>query len=48
LKEKYRKIKWREDEEEHVSSYRMTFRIKKVLDLGRGSIRSFSVENSLW
>jgi hypothetical protein len=39
--------KWREDEEEDVSSYWMTLRKRE--DTGKeGSTRSHSVENSLW
>ena len=36
----------REYEEEDVSSYRITFRIKKILAVERGSTRSHSVEIS--
>jgi hypothetical protein len=42
LRGKYR------NEEEGVSSYWMTLRKKKILEIERGSTRSHPVENSLW
>jgi hypothetical protein len=36
-----------EDEEKDVSSYWMTLKKKRVLEIGRGRTRSYSVENSL-
>jgi hypothetical protein len=37
-----------EDEEEEVSSYCMFIRKDSILEIERGSIRSYSMENSLW
>jgi len=49
LKENYREgKKWREDEDEDVSSCWMTLKKERILVIERGSPRSSSVENSLW
>jgi hypothetical protein len=45
---KYTGKKWREDEEEDVSSYRMTPRKIKCSETEEGVTRSHCLENSLW
>jgi hypothetical protein len=45
---KDKRKKWREDEEEGVSSYWMMLGKEMLLDIEKGRNRSQSVENSLW
>jgi hypothetical protein len=40
--------KWREEEEENVSSYWMTLRKPEKLEINGGSTESYCLENSFW